>query len=238
MSHISKDRVSRVNLGITERSILATGAAAMVLAAANRRSVAARLMLAAASGALAYKAATGHSTVYRALGIRPVHKGRHREQAGLYVTHTLTIDRPPAELYAMWRDLSRLPQWFGHLEAVVVRDERVSHWRARGPMGASVEWDAEITLDMPDQEIRWQALPGAAVPNRGIVRFEPAPGGRGTALRIQLIYEPPGGKAAALVASMFGRDADTEIKADLRRLKQQLEAGEVATTTGQPSGSR
>lgn len=238
MSHISKDRVSRINLSITERSVLAAGAAALLLTAANRRSVPGRVVLAAAAGALVYKSATGHSDVYRLLGVRPVHRGRHREQLGLYVTHTITIGRPPEELYVMWRDLSRLPEIFRHLEDVRVLDERRSHWKAKGPFGKTMEWDSEITLDVPNQEIHWQSARDAEFPNRGIVRFERAPAERGTALRVQMIYDPPAGKLGAALASVLGDDPQTRIKEDLRRLKQRIETGEVPTTEGQPSGPR
>src|SRR5581483_5610714 len=191
MSHLSKDRVSRINLSATGRGLLMAGAAALATTAVLRRGAAARVLLAAAAGALAYKGASGHSTTYRALGIRPVHRGRHREQGTLYVTHTIGIGKPPEELYALWRDVSRLPEIFAHVEQVTTVDDRRSHWKARAPFGALVEWDSEITLDLPNQELRWQSLPGAQVPNRGIVRFERAPGDRGTALRVQMIYDPP-----------------------------------------------
>lgn len=238
MSHVSKDRVSRINMSATERGLLVAGAAALATTAVLRRGIAARVLLATAAGALVFKGVSGHSTTYRLLGIRPVHRGHHREQGTLYVTHTLTIGRPPEELYALWRDFSALPKLFSHLEEVRVLDERRSHWKARGPMGASLEWDAEITLDLPNQELRWQSLPGADVPNRGIVRFERAPADRGTALRVQMIYDPPAGKLGAVVARIFGEEPQAQLREDLRRLKQRLETGEIATTEGQTSGRR
>jgi uncharacterized membrane protein len=127
---------------------------------------------------------------------------------------------------------------FDHLEEVRVIDERRSHWKAKGPMGSSYEWDADITLELPDREIRWQSAPHAELPNRGIVRFEPLPGDRGTAVRVQMIYDPPGGKWGAAVARVFGDDPQLQIANDLRRLKQRLETGVVPTTEGQSAGRR
>ena len=56
------------------------------------------------------------------------------------------------------------------------------------------------------------------------------------ALRVRLQYSPPGGKVGAAVARLFGRGSGTEIREDLRRFKQLVEAGEVPTTEGQPRG--
>jgi uncharacterized membrane protein len=45
-------------------------------------------------------------------------------------------------------------------------------------------------------------------------------------VRVRLQYSPPGGKAGAAVAKLFGRDAATEIREDLQRFKQLVETGE------------
>ncbi|MDQ6618784.1 MAG: SRPBCC family protein [Pseudomonadota bacterium] len=238
MSHISKDRVSRINLSLSGRGLLMAGAIALAGGAALRRNAFGRVVLVAAGAALAYKSVTGHSGVYRLLGIRPVHFGHDREQGTLYVTHTLTIDKPAAELYGIWRDFSQLPKIFRQLEEVRVLDERRSHWRFVGPLGRSFEWESEITLDLPNQEIRWQSVPGADIANRGIVRFEQAPGNRGTVLRVQMIYDPPAGKLGAAIAALTGDEPHQQLKEELRRWKQRLETGEIATTEGQTSGRR
>src|SRR5205823_3058092 len=56
----------------------------------------------------------------------------------------LTINRPAEELYRFWRDLENLPRFMENLEAVQVTGETRSHWKANGPAGMTVEWDAEI----------------------------------------------------------------------------------------------
>jgi uncharacterized membrane protein len=76
------------------------------------------------------------------------------------------------------------------------------------------------------------------VDNAGNVRFERAPGGRGTVIRVRMSYRPFGHRLGALMAKIFGDEPDRRIEADLRRVKQLLETGEIATTAGQPSGTR
>jgi hypothetical protein len=51
-----------------------------------------------------------------------------------------------------------------------------------------------------------------------------------------LNYNPPGGKAASLLAKLFGKEPGQLIDQNLRRLKQLVETCEIPTTQGQTSG--
>jgi uncharacterized membrane protein len=48
-------------------------------------------------------------------------------------------------------------------------------------------------------------------------------------------YNPPAGHVGASFAKLLGAEPAQLIKDDLRRLKQIMEAGELATIAGQPS---
>jgi uncharacterized membrane protein len=100
-----------------------------------------------------------------------------------------------------------------------------------------VEWDAEITAEQPGSRIAWSTLPGSQIMHTGTVSFEPATG-RGTVVRVQLAYRPPAGHVGVQIAKLFGEEPKLQIHDDLRRLKQLIETGEIATTEGQPSGKR
>ncbi|MFN7927941.1 MAG: SRPBCC family protein [Blastocatellia bacterium] len=156
--------------------------------------------------------------------------------AALRVQHAVTINRPPEELYRFWRDFQHLPRFMKHLEAIQVTGEKQSHWVARGPLGTTVEWDAEIIEDRPNEVIAWRSVEGSTVENTGAVRFERAPGGRGTMVRVRMQYNPPAGVVGATVAKLLGEDPDWQIKDDLRRFKQLMETGEIITTQGQSAG--
>ena len=74
------------------------------------------------------------------------------------VGRTVTINRPRAELYAFWRDLRNLARFMENVERVDLHDDRRSHWVIKAPAGRTVEWDAVITEDVPDQAIAgWAA---------------------------------------------------------------------------------
>lgn len=148
----------------------------------------------------------------------------------------ITVQRPAAELYSFWRKLENLPKVMSHLETVTELDERRSHWTAKAPAGLSVSWEAEITEDLPNQAIAWRALEGSDIENAGSVFFNELPYDRGTEIKVVLAYEPPLGKLGAAVARLMGEEPAAQLQDDLRRFKQLMETGEIATTRGQTSG--
>jgi uncharacterized membrane protein len=152
------------------------------------------------------------------------------------VIETITVNRPPEECYRYWHDFENLPRFMDHLQSVRTTGEGRSHWVAKAPAGMKVEWDAEITEDVPNQRIAWRSLAGADVDNSGSVRFERAPAGRGTVIKADIEYRPPAGKIGSLAAKLFGEEPGQQARADLRRFKQMLETGEITTTEGQSSG--
>lgn len=143
------------------------------------------------------------------------------------VTKTITIRRPVEEVYGFWHDFQNLPRFMSHVESVdVIGDDR-SHWRVKGPTGAAVEWDAELVGDEPNERIAWQSLEGSDIQHSGSVRFNPAPGDRGTEVRVDLRYEAPAGKAGVALAKLFGEEPALQVQDDLHALKQVMETGEV-----------
>jgi uncharacterized membrane protein len=99
-----------------------------------------------------------------------------------------------------------------------------------------VEWDAEIYNEKENELIAWRSLENADIVNAGSVRFQAAPEGHGTYVRITVNYNPPAGKVGATLAQLLEAEPAQLIKEDLRRLKQIMEAGEIATVAGQSSG--
>lgn len=199
-------------------------------------------LAAATGGMLVFRGATGFCPVSAAVGRDTAHGDDTREalgsQRGIHVKESITIDKPIGEMYAFWRELENLPKFMRHLESVRVLDDRRSHWVAKAPAGMRVEWDAEINNEVPNQVIGWRSLPGADVVSAGSVNFDEAGAERGTRVTVHLQYDPPGGKLGGWFATLFGEEPSQQIREDLRQLKRLLEAGEVLTTDGQPSGRK
>jgi len=106
-------------------------------------------------------------------------------------------------------------------------DNRRSHWTAVGPAGTRIEWDAEMVRDEPNEAIAWRSINATHFRNSGTVRFENAPGNRGTLVRIEMEFEPVGGSLPTVVNKMLGADLGRRVECDLRNFKQVLEVGEV-----------
>jgi len=244
---------SGVNVGRMERwlSLFAGGAlAAYVL---NRRTPASGAA-AIAGAALIYRGASGHCTVYETLGVdraqaRSSEKGtgvianrrsdtrrRLRGARGTHVDEAVTINRPIAEVYRFWRNFENLPKFMRHLESVSGREEGITHWVAKGPAKTTVEWDARIINEVENKLIGWQSLEGSRVATAGSVNFDETE--HGTRVRVRLQYSPPAGKLGSAIAWLFGEEPTRQIHEDLRRFKALLEAGEIPTIEGQPSGRR
>lgn len=202
---------------------LAAGTGLAVYGLSRRKT--AGWLLTAAGGFLLQRGATGHCPVYQRMGVSTMGEGTRGAlggPAGTIVEEKVTINRPVEELYRFWRNLENLPQFMHHLESVERITDTLSRWRAKGPAGTTVEWNAEIINEVAPKVIGWRSIEGSDVASAGSVNFQSAGPGR-TTVRVRLQYSPPGGKAGATVAWLFGRDAATEIREDLQRLKQMLE---------------
>jgi uncharacterized membrane protein len=233
------DQPDRANVGPNERIVSALAGGGLMALGIARRS-APGWGLATLGAGLLFRGATGYCHAYRALGINNARQGSAEPEDyyryGIQVTHSVTINSPPEKLFNYWRDFENLPRIMSHLESVEVIDELRSHWVAQGPFGSQIEWDAEIINEEPFELIAWKSLPDAEVDNAGSVRFVHAPGGRGTQVRVNIEYIPIAGKIGAAVAKMFGREPNQEVREDLRRFKQMMEAHEIPSVEGQPQG--
>ena len=188
-----------INVGDNERKASVVAGGALALYGLSRKSWSGAL-LAAVGGGLVYRGVTGHCAAYEALSQNtavgddaasmPDKPGAN----GIQVREVVTINKSPEELYVFWRNFDNLPKFMNHLESVTTSDDTHSHWVAKAPLGRTVAWDAVIINEIPNRLIAWQSLPGADVSSAGSVRFEPAIGNRGTEVRVNLDYNPAGGR--------------------------------------------
>ncbi len=155
---------------------------------------------------------------------------RSRRREGITVRKAITIRRSPEEVYGYWRDLENLPRFLRHLESVTAHGDGRSRWRTKGPAGTTVEWEAELVEDRPNERIAWRSVEGSPIETSGSVRFVPAPGDRGTEVHVEMRYRPPLGKAGASLAKLFREAPEQQMTDDLHALKQLLETGEVTVS--------
>ena len=242
----SSPEQSGVNVGQNERVISALVGAGLVVYGLIRRDRPGALLGVAGAGLL-LRGASGRSPVYTAFHINTARSGDTIEQLsanvtsipgqnGIEVRRTLTINRSAEELYTFWRQVEKAPLYMPHVESVLKTGERSSHWLASGPGNKTLEWNSEILEDEPNYHIAWHVHGQTPGPNAGEVIFEPATGKRGTVVTLYLKYlgRPPLTQA---LGKLFWRIPDHETLETLRRFKELMEAGEIPTTKGQPTGN-
>lgn len=147
---------------------------------------------------------------------------------GTLIGKSVTINKPADELYRFFRDFGNLPHFMENVVSIEVRDDQLSHWVVKAPGGKTVEWNARVTDDAPGRHIAWTVEPGADVQNSGRIEFKDA-GQRGTVVTLELVYQPPAGIIGRFIAGMFQREPGIQARRDLRRFKQLMETGEIAT---------
>ena len=221
---------SRVVGDVLDLAVLATG-----LRPGNPGRRRAAFSFAAVAGVLALDAlAASHLTKHAG---HPLVSGV-AAPTDLYFETSIATGKTPEECYRFWRNIENLPRFMDSLQSVQALDERRFHWVAKGAGAPPLEWDCEITEDRPGAALAWRTLNGAEVPNAGSVIFEPLPHGRGTIVRLSVHYSPVDGQLTAALAKLLRQDPQSKVHEDLRRFKQLLESGEIATTHGQPAGRR
>jgi uncharacterized membrane protein len=185
-----------------------------------------------AGGYLLYRAATGHCPAYQAMQFSTADSTAPNTAVaaghGTRVDASVVVKATAKDAYEFWRDFENLPRVMTHLIDVDTTTDGRSRWAARGPLGTRVVWDAELVTDTPGEVIAWKSLAGSDVDTAGSVRFRPIPGKKETEVRVSLKYDPPLGKVGTAVAKLFGEEPGQQVRADLERFKQVIEASDRA----------
>lgn len=241
------DEPSGTNVGDVERMLSVVAGGAMALLGVRRRDLSG-IGVALIGAELVRRGTTGHCVLYQTMGVstadgRTMPKRARGElvsraatvdaRRAIKIERSVTVMRDAAEMYAMWRDFQNLPGFMPHIQEVRVKANGRSHWTAALDHGETVEWDAEIVNDIEGELIAWKTVGDPDVAHAGSVHFRPAPGGRGTEVRVVLDYEPPARTMVVRMARVFGQSPDQLVREDLRRFKMLVESGEIATTVGQ-----
>ncbi|GAB3042428.1 SRPBCC family protein [Spirosoma pulveris] len=235
---------SRINVGNTER-VWSMAGGALLATYGLRRGSFGGLLLASLGGFMIYRGASGYCPMNQALGRNTAEPTTPNQVVdSIEITKSLTINKPRQEVYAYWRQLENLPRFMFHLSEVRQLDNNRSHWVAKLSDGllaktlGTVEWDAEILEEVENERLVWKSVADARIDNAGEVRFVDAPNGQGTEVHAFIAYRPPAGQVGGVLMKLFNPAFAQLIKQDLRRFKQLLETGEIATIEGQPSGRK
>ena len=218
---------SHINVGEQEQQLSILAGITLLLVGLFRRGFGS-VLFGGIGALLIERGVTGHCSLYQSLGASSAGQSSHRSgssvDAGTKVSSSITIDCPREQVFAFCRDLRNLPRFMKRIERIDVLDDKRSHWVAKGPGGKTMEWDARITDEHPNEMIAWESLPGKELPSSGSIWFVPSPDGKGTLVKVSTQFHRPSGA--------FEGSPEQELDEELMWLKNILEKREQATSTG------
>lgn len=111
----------------------------------------------------------------------------------------------------------------------------------RGPKHSGKQVVKSVTINRPRDEVEAAWVAAEEVRHKvdaahASVRFDLAPGDRGTELIVSWVEDPPAGDFGVAATKLTGSDLATQLSDDLKRLKQQVETGEVVRSDSTPAG--
>ena len=174
-----------------------------------------------AGGYLVNRGISGHCELYSQIGKRTT------DPVNINIKSSFTVNKPRDTVYNFWRKLDNLPLFMNHLESVDVLDNERSHWVMKLPTGvASVSWDAEIVMDVPNEFIGWSSLPGSIIDNAGKIRFRDTEDG-GTLIDLIISYQPPAGGIGASLAHVLNPVFKKMVDTDVQNFKQYMDMADL-----------
>ncbi len=146
------------------------------------------------------------------------------------VHESVEVPAPLQDVFAYWSNLENLPNIMRNIEEVRVTGEDTSHWRVKGPLGRTVEYDARTTEMSPERGIAWNSVEGE-VDTSGQVRLERIAADR-TRIEVIMNYaDPPGGRVGEVVADAIS-NPERELREDLENFAKKVETNEIKLRTG------
>lgn len=226
-----------INVGQADRLFSVLGGSGLVLYGLVRG----KLLPAALGGLLCYRGITGHSFLYKMLDITTVDESPDAvapvpDHRSIKLRRSVTIERSPEDLYRFWRQSEQAPSYRSRVVSVTWKSRDTSHWVAHIPPDRTLEWDEQIIEDIPARLITWRTRGKSLSGLSGRVRFEPVSADRGTLVTLELEIPVVSGFVSKTAGKLLAKLPEQQMREDLRHFKELMEAGEVPSIKGQPTG--
>jgi uncharacterized membrane protein len=138
------------------------------------------------------------------------------------IESTITIRRPVDEVFRFYRDFRNLPRYLGDVMAVEQIDSTTSRWTIQGPFRTRVHWTVTVTEERPNELIRYRT---SGLGSAWEIYF--SPGREPGSTEVREVLRSPLGRLGRAALAVIGKFPQEEVAANLRRLKQILETGQV-----------
>ena len=141
------------------------------------------------------------------------------------VRESIEVKAPLRDVFRYWSNFENFPSFMQNVEEVRMSGRDTSHWRVKGPLGKSVEFDARTTEMDPDRGIGWNTT-GGEVMTSGEAHFEEVSPGR-TRIEVTMNYaDPPGGKVGEVAANLIS-NPERNLREDVENFARIVERGEL-----------
>ncbi|MBD1543221.1 SRPBCC family protein [Arthrobacter sp. IA7] len=138
------------------------------------------------------------------------------------VQESITVDVPVRQAYNQWTQFEDFPNFMSGVDAVRQLDDTTVHFET-SIAGVKREYDAQITVQEPDQRVTWESLNEPR--NAGTVWFESL-GANETKVNVELTWEPE--SAMEKLGAATGLDS-RQVASDLRKFKKFIEERDTET---------
>ena len=138
------------------------------------------------------------------------------------ITKSIIVKGNIVDIFRVWADFENFPRFMAHIKSVEKVDDRLSRWVMQGPVGTSIEWEAETTMFEPNRRIGWNSRDRSPIKTSGQVLFTDLRDDE-TEVTVTLKYEPPVDLVANTKEALFA-NVDRRLEEDLRSFKRYVEA--------------
>jgi uncharacterized membrane protein len=141
------------------------------------------------------------------------------------VHESIEVQAPIDDVFRYWSNYENFPNFMQNVEEVRMEGQDTSHWRVKGPLGKSVEFDARTTEMDPSRGIGWNTTEGEVMTS-GEARFEEVAPGRTRVVVTMNYADPPGGKVGEVAANIIS-NPERNLQEDLQNFARIVERGEL-----------
>ena len=141
------------------------------------------------------------------------------------VQESLEVQAPVEDVFRYWSSFENFPNFMSNVEEVRMTGGDTSHWKVKGPLGKTVQFEAKTTEMDPGRGIGWNTIEGDVMTS-GEARFEEVTPGR-TRVDVTMNYsDPPGGAVGEAVANVLS-NPERNLREDLQNFAKIVERGEL-----------
>jgi uncharacterized membrane protein len=140
------------------------------------------------------------------------------------ITRTIIVKADASEVYRAWSNFENFPKFMKNIKSVTKTGDRMSHWMMDGPLGKTIEWDAETTRLDENKRVAWSSKDhdNSDITTSGQVTFNELPHNE-TEVTVTMQYKPKKGGAVGNALTQLFSNPEAQLEEDLQNFKKFIE---------------